>query len=391
MTRPLLPLIFMLCLGIANPLSLSAEEGDGVQVAGKQTDAPATKTTKIKVTKVATGLVNPWGLQFLPDGRMLVTERPGTMRVVSADGKISEPIKGVPEVYSRGQGGLLDVRLANDFADTGTIFFSYAAPDKKSRSSTAVARAKLVLSETGGALEDVKVIFRQQPAVVSSRHFGSRILIHDDGTLFITTGDRGSESKAAQNPKKLIGKIVRINTDGSVPEDNPKKPGWAPEIWSMGHRNIQGAALHPETGELWTAEHGAMGGDELNQPKKGANYGWPTITYGRDYSGLRIGIGTKKDGLEQPVYYWVPSIATSGLMFYTGDLFPDWKGNALVGGLAGSVIQRLVMQDGKVTAQESLLTADGYRFRDLRQGPDGAVYVLTDSRSGSLLKIEPGK
>ena len=355
-----------------------------------QTDAPKADTSKIKVTPIATGLVNPWGMQFLPDGRMLVTERPGNLRIVSMDGKISEPITGVPKVYARGQGGLLDVRLGENFTDTGTIFLSYSAPEGRSSSATVVARAKLVLSNSGGTLENVETIFQQRPSVTSGRHFGSRIVPKGDGTLFITTGDRGSQMQASQDGKKLIGKIVRINPDGSVPKDNPKKAGWAPEIWSIGHRNVQGAAIQPSTGALWTAEHGARGGDELNRPEAGKNYGWPTITYGRDYSGVRIGVGTEQDGLEQPVYYWVPSIATSGLMFYTGDLFPEWKGNALVGGLAGSVIQRIVFgEDGGVIAQEAMATGEGYRFRDLRQGPDGAVYALTDSRNGSLLKITP--
>ncbi|MGH1419602.1 MAG: PQQ-dependent sugar dehydrogenase [Hyphomicrobiaceae bacterium] len=366
------------------------EEGDA-PTNGVQTDAPAATKSDVKVTTVAEGLINPWSLQFLPDGRMLVTERVGNLRIVTSSGEISPPIKGVPKVYARGQGGLLDVRLAKDFAETGNLFLSYSGRENKSRSTTTVARAKLVLTDTGGALENVTVIFKQTPSVVSGRHFGSRIVLNDDGTLFITTGDRGSQSSAAQDPKKLIGKVIRINADGTVPDDNPRKSGWAPQVWSMGHRNIQGAALHPKTRDLWTVEHGARGGDELNQPQKGANYGWPVITYGRDYSGIRIGIGTEKEGLEQPVYYWVPSIATSGLVFYTGDLFANWKGNALVGGLAGSVIQRLVMKNNQVIAQESLLAGEGYRFRDLRQGPDGAVYVLTDSRSGRILKITPAE
>ncbi len=357
-----------------------------------QTDAPAAQSSsKLKVTTIAKGLSNPWGLQFLPDGRMLVTERSGQMRIITSDGEASSPIKGLPAVYARGQGGLLDVKLAKDFSDTGTIFVSFAGPEKRGAASTVVVRAKLVLSDNGGGkLENVKTIFRQKPAVSSSRHFGSRIVIADDGTLFITTGDRGSHSHAAQDPKKHIGKVIRINPDGSTPEDNPKKSDWAPEVWSLGHRNIQGAALHPETRQLWTVEHGARGGDELNRPEKGKNYGWPVITYGRDYTGLKIGSGTKKEGLEQPVYYWVPSIATSGLLFYTGDLFPDWKNNAFVGGLAGSVIVRLVLKDGQVVARENLLTGKGYRFRDIRQGPDGAIYALTDSYNGRLLKIEPG-
>lgn len=361
-----------------------------VTVYAAQTKAPELPKTPVTVTEVASGLAHPWGLQFLPDGRMLVTERPGNLRVVSKDGKISAPIKGVPQVLAAGQGGLLDVRLAPDFAETNSIFLSYAEPRGGIKNGTTVARAKLALSEDGsGGLEDLKIIFRQTPAIASNLHFGSRVLFAPDGTLFITTGDRGIVRKQAQHTGGLLGKIIRINPDGTVPDDNPKLKGWKPEIWSLGHRNIQGADIHPETGELWTVEHGARGGDELNRPEKGKNYGWPTITYGRDYTYMPIGEGQKKPGLEQPVYYWDPSIATSGLTIYDGALFPDWKGNFFVGGLAGQHISRLVVKDGAVVGEEKLLNDLGERVRDVRQGPDGALYALTDDRHGRLLKITP--
>jgi len=355
------------------------------------TDAPKPGTpSKVKVETFAEGLEHPWGMQFLPDGRLLVTEQPGRMRVVGKDGTLSQPIAGVPEVVAWNQGGLLDVLLAPDFADTGTIYFSFSEPRGGGKNGTSVARAKLVLDENGGGkLEDVKVIFQQTPAARSGHHFGSRLVWADDGTLFVTTGDRNILKQEAQNPANHIGKVLRINTDGSGADANPRNEGWAPEVWSYGHRNIQGAAIRPETGELYTVEHGARGGDELNQPEAGKNYGWPVITYGVDYSGAPIGEGiTEKEGMEQAVYYWVPSIATSGLAFYEGDLFPDWKGNAFVGGLAGTQVARLVFDGDTVIAEETLLEDQGKRIRDVRAGPDGALWLLTDD-SGEVLRVVP--
>ena len=351
--------------------------------------APPAKPTKVSVESVATGLENPWGMQFLPDGRILVTERPGRMRIVSKDGKLSEPIAGVPEVAAIGQGGLLDVLLAPDFDKTGTIYFSYGEPRGGDKNATSVARAKLVLEADSGRLEDVKVIFRQEPAIKSKFHFGSRLVWAPDGTLFITTGDRNHLRDEAQNPANTVGKVVRINPDGTIPDDNPKLDGWAPEVWSIGHRNIQGAALHPKTGELFTLEHGPRGGDELNHAEKGKNYGWPIITYGINYDGSTITDITQKEGLEQPVYYWVPSIATSSLTFYDGDLFPEWKGNVLVGGLGGARVERLVLDGDKVVAAEVLLGDRGDRIRDVRQGPDGALWLLTDDKNGEVLRVVP--
>ncbi len=357
-----------------------------------QTDAPPpTKPSKIKVETVAEGLEHPWGLQFLPDGRLLVTERPGRLRIVSKDGKLSKPIANLPKVAAIRQGGLLDILLAPDFEESGVIYFSYGEPRGSGKNATSVARAKLVLENDGGKLEDVKVIFRQQPAFDSGLHFGSRLVWAPDGTLFITTGERNYQRDEAQNPANDLGKVIRINPDGSIPDDNPKLEGWAPEVWSMGHRNIQGAAIRPETGQLYTNEHGAQGGDELNVTQKGKNYGWPIITYGVEYSGEKVGEGlTEKEGLEQPVYYWVPSIATSGLAFYEGDLFPDWKGNAFVGGLAGTRVDRLVFDGDDVIAAETLFEDAADRIRDVRSGPDGALWLLTDD-SGEILRVVPAK
>jgi glucose/arabinose dehydrogenase len=356
------------------------------------TDAPApAKPSKIKVETFAQGLDHPWGMQFLPDGRLLVTERLGRMRLISKDGKLSSPIlEGLPEVAAVGQGGLLDVLLAPDFATSGIIYLSYGEPREGGKNATSVARAKLVPDGKGAKQEDVTVIFRQQPPAASGLHFGSRLMWARDGTLFVTTGERNVLRPQAQNPATDIGKVIRINADGSIPDDNPKLPGWAPEVWSIGHRNMQGAALRPETGQLYTVEHGAQGGDELNHPEKGKNYGWPIITYGIDYDGTKIGEGTAKQGMEPAVYYWVPSIATSGLAFYTGDLFPDWKGNAFVGGLAGTRVERLVFDGQDVVSHEELLMDEGKRIRDVRSGPDGALWLLTDD-TGEVLRVVPGE
>lgn len=355
------------------------------------TDAPSPSTpSKIKVETFATGLEHPWGMQFLPDGRLLVTERPGRMRIIGKDGKLSAAIlEGLPDVAAVGQGGLLDVLLALDYEKSGIIYLSYGEPRGDGKNGTTVARAKLVPEGDGARLEGLQVIFRQEPAANSGYHFGSRLVWAKDGTLFVTMGERNSLRAEAQNPANDIGKIIRINPDGSIPADNPKLPGWAPEVWSIGHRNVQGAALRPGTDNLYTVEHGAKGGDELNHPQAGKNYGWPVITYGVDYSGAKIGEGSEKPGMEPAVYYWVPSIATSSLAFYTGDLFPAWKGNAFVGGLTGTQIQRLVFDGDDVVGAEMLLQDQGKRIRDVRQGPDGALWLLTDD-TGEVLRVTPG-
>jgi aldose sugar dehydrogenase len=345
----------------------------------------------IQVVTVASGLEHPWGLAFLPDGRMLVTERPGRIRIVAADGKLSEPVKGVPEVYETAQGGLLDVVLRPKFADNRLIYWSYAEP-AGGVAGTAVARARLVEEGGGQArLEDLQVIFRQQPKVKGPNHWGSRLVFAPDGTLFVTLGERFQRDRA-QNLNETLGKLVRINPDGSIPKDNPfvGRDDARPEIWSLGHRNVQGAALHPETKRLWIVEHGAQGGDEINIPEAGKNYGWPIISYGRDYSGAKIGEGTAKAGLEQPIYYWDPSIAPSGMAFYTADRFPAWRGDLFVGSLKFDLLVRLELEGTKVTHEERLLEDLSERIRDVRQGPDGLLYLLTDNTEGRILRVEPG-
>ncbi|WP_240221681.1 PQQ-dependent sugar dehydrogenase [Rheinheimera hassiensis] len=350
-----------------------------------QADDLKTEKTPLTVSSVTSGLKHPWGMAFLPDGKVLVTERNGGMIVVDAEGNKSAPLAGLPEVDARGQGGLLDVALSPDFATDSTIYFSFSEPGTDSN-STAVASAKL----SGDKLTDVKVIFSQQPKYKSNHHFGSRLVFDKNGELFITTGDRGSQRDQAQKLDNHIGKVIRINTDGTPAKDNPyiKDSNAKPEVWSYGHRNIQGAALHPQTGALWTHEHGPQGGDEINIAQPSKNYGWPVITYGEEYGGGVIG-KKEQSGLEQPLHYWVPSIAPSGLMFYTADMFSEWKNNMLVGSLKFGQLVRLELDGEKVSHEERIMI--GHRIRDVEQGPDGAVYLLTDSSDGQLLRLTPAK
>ncbi|ANY79969.1 hypothetical protein BB934_18490 [Microvirga ossetica] len=354
-------------------------------------DTQRLRTDKVEVIveTVARNLQNPWGLAFLPDGRMLVTERPGRLRIADADGSLSEPVQGVPRVAARGQGGLLDVALDPNFAQNRLVYLSFAEDRGEGRAGTSVARGRL--SQNSSALETVQVIFRQEPTHTGNNHWGSRLVFDRDGNLFVTLGDRFDLRNQAQNPANHLGKIVRIKSNGGAAPNNPflNREDAKPEIWSLGHRNLQSAALHPTTGELWTVEHGARGGDEVNIPQKGKNYGWPIISYGVDYSGAKIGEGTKKTGLEQPVYYWDPSIAPSGMAFYTGDKFPAWRGSILVGALAGKLVSRLETNGNRVTGEERMLQNLGERIRDVRQGPDGFVYLLTDSRDGRILRMKP--
>ena len=344
----------------------------------------------VNVETFAKGLVHPWSLAFLPDGRLLVTERPGRLRIIAKDGQLSPPLKGVPLVAAGGQGGLLDVVPSPDFASSNLIFFSFSEPRSGGNNGTSVARAKLAAGEDAARLEDVKVIFRQEPAGSGSMHFGSRLVFARDGNLFVTLGERFNGRDKAQDLKTDYGKVVRIQPDGSIPPDNPfvNDKDARPEIWSYGHRNPQAAALHPETGKLWIVDHGARGGDEVNIPAPGKNYGWPVITYGRDYSGAKIGVGTAKEGMEQPIYYWDPSIAPSGAAFYTGDFGP-WRGNLFVGALAEQSLHRLVLDGPKVTGEEVLLKDVNARIRDVRMGPDGALWLLTDSPTGRVLRVTP--
>jgi glucose/arabinose dehydrogenase len=349
---------------------------------------PASEPKVFDVTMIAKGIENGWGFVFLPDNRMLVTERPGRMRIVGSDGSLSAPLQGLPRIAVQGQGGLLDVTLSPDFANDGQVYFSFAEPGDGG-AGTAVARGRL----TPSSLENVQVIWRQQPKVDGGNHFGSRIVFRGDGTLFITLGDRFTHRPKVQDLGTTIGKIVRINADGSVPRDNPfvERAGARPEIWSYGHRSVQAAALHPQTGELWTIEHGARGGDELNNPRAGRNYGWPVITYGVDYSGEKIGEGTAKPGMEQPVYYWDPVIAPSGAVFYTGQAFSAWQGDLFVGSLNPGGLVRLDLENGSVRQETRYLGELRARIRDVQQGSDGFLYVLTDESRGRILKLAPGK
>ena len=356
---------------------------DGASQASPQ---PRSMDGRVATETVAEGLEHPWALAFLPDGRMLVTERPGRLRLVGKDGRVSKPLGGVPAVQARGQGGLLDVAIDPQFADNRLVYLSYAEPGEGG-AGTAVARGRL--GDMG--LEQVTVIYRQQPKVEGDGHFGSRLVFAQDGTLFITQGDRQAYRDQAQNMASGVGKLIRINPDGSIPKDNPfvGQSGARPEIYSFGHRSMQAAALHPETGRIWTVEHGARGGDELNHPEAGKNYGWPIITYGRDYSGASIGEGTSKAGLEQPVYYWDPVIAPSGAVWYTGDKYPGWKGSLFVGSLQPGALVRLVLKNGRVTTEERYLGSLGDRIRDIQQGPDGLLYVVTDEDDGQVLRVVP--
>jgi glucose/arabinose dehydrogenase len=336
---------------------------------------------------VATGLEHPWAVAFLPDGRYLVTERPGRMRVVEPDGRIGGPVAGVPEVVARGQGGLLDVVLDSGFAANRQVYFCYSEPGGAGN-STALARAKL--SADASRLEGLKVIFSQQPKVASTFHFGCRIVEARDGTLFMTLGERNSRRDDSQTLDNHHGKVVRLNKDGTVPKDNPYagRSGALPEIWSYGHRNGQGATLAPD-GSFWMHEHGPQGGDEINIPQPGRNYGWPVITLGENYGGGRIGEGlSAKAGMEPPLHHWTPSIAPSGMAFLSSDKYgPAWRGNLFVGSLKFGYLARLELAGGKVVREHKIEV--GERVRDVRQGPDGLLYLLTDSSNGKLLRLQP--
>jgi aldose sugar dehydrogenase len=355
--------------------------------AGPAAAQAAPAAAQPRVETVVAGLAHPWGLAFLPDGSMLVTERPGRLRVVSG-GVLSPPVTGVPAVQAAGQGGLLDIALDPSFATNRLVYLSYAEP-RADGSGTSVARGRL--SADNRALEGVEVIFRQMPTLRSNMHFGSRLAFDREGMLFVTLGDRFSAREQAQELNSHVGKIVRIRPEGGAAPGNPfaGRSDALPEIWSYGHRNIQAAGINPQTGRLWTIEHGARGGDEVNIPQAGKNYGWPVITYGVDYSGAKIGEGTAKPGMEQPVFYWDPSIAPSGLAFVTSDLYPGWKGSLLTGGLRSQLLARLQLSGNGVTREERLLRDVRERIRDVRQGPDGLIYLVTDDPNGKILRLRP--
>ncbi|WP_420475775.1 PQQ-dependent sugar dehydrogenase [Noviherbaspirillum sp. ST9] len=345
---------------------------------------------QIRPETVARNLEHPWGLTFLDNGRMLVTERPGRLRLVQANGVVGAPMAGLPKIDVGGQGGLLDVLADSAFARNRTIYFCYSEPaESGSGNSTALASARL--SGDGKRLEQVKVLFSQKPKYPSEAHFGCRIVDNGDGSLFLTLGDRFRRMEDAQKLDNHHGKIVRVNKDGSVPRDNPfaGRSGALPEIWSYGHRNAQGAVLGPD-GKLWMNEHGPQGGDEVNRIDAGKNYGWPVISYGEHYGGGKVGVGSAKAGLEQPVHYWTPSIAPSGMAFLKSDKYgKDWQGSLFVGALKFRYLARLDVKDGKVVKEEKLLENLGKRIRDVKEGPDGLLYLLTDESRGEILRLQP--
>jgi glucose/arabinose dehydrogenase len=347
------------------------------------------ETHAFRLVTLVTGLENPWSVAFLPDGRMLVTERAGRLRLVGPDFKLlPQAIEGLPEVVERGQGGLFDVALHPQFAQNGWIYWAYNAPGPGGW-GTALARGKL----QGQRMSEVQVLFSMQPKTRSNQHFGGRIVFDKAGMLYLTLGDRGDKDRA-QKLDDHAGSVIRLHDDGRVPGDNPfvKRTGALPEKWTLGNRNMQGAALHPQTGDLWTHEHGPQGGDEVNVMRSGLNYGWPVITYGVNYGlGTRIGEGQTKPGMVQPLHVWVPSIAPSGMAFVSGSKFPQWQGDLLVGALRGQMLVRLVLDGEKVLREERLLHGKAGRIRDVRMGPDGLVYLLSDGPDGALLRLEPAR
>jgi len=351
-----------------------------------------TREHAVRLATVAQGLEHPWGLAFLPDGRMLVSERPGRLRVVGRDGRLDPaPVAGLPRVDAQGQGGLLDVVLHPKYRDNGWVYWTYTQRDARGDIGTEVARGRLAGAPGAWKMSDVEVIFRMAPKSSTGLHFGSRLIFDRDGLLYVTLGDRG-EMARAQRLDDHAGKILRLTDDGKPAPANPLlgDARARPEIFSLGHRNVQGAALHPRTGVLWAHEHGPQGGDELNIIRSGGNYGWPVITYGVNYvTGTKIGEGTEKPGMAQPVKYWVPSPAPSGMAFYDGDRFPKWRGDVLMGALRGQSLIRVRFDGEKFVEDEFMLNGALPRIRDVRVGPDGLVYLLTDQPNGAILRLEP--
>lgn len=350
---------------------------------------PPPSDKQFSITTIAEGLEHPWGMAFLPDGRILITERPGRLRLIKQGKLLDEAIDGLPPISDHGQGGLLDIVLHPDYKNNGWIYFSYAASEDgfSLKTGTEVGRGRLVNNH----IVDWQHLFKLKLKTNKRQHFGSRLVFDRDNKLYITLGDRGERFRA-QDLNDHAGSVIRLNDDGSIPTDNPfvGEKNKQPEIYSYGHRNMQGAALNPETGKLWTHEHGPQGGDELNIVEKGKNYGWPIITYGKEYgSGDDIGEGTHKAGMKQPIYYWVPSIAPSGMTFYDGDKFPDWQGDLFIGSLKFKLLVRLQLEGDKVISEQRLLKNKLGRIRDVKNGPDGYLYILTDKKKGSLVRLQP--
>jgi len=377
--------LLTLCLALAGTAAVAA-----TPVANAQVSTIETERGPVDVSTYADGLVHPWGLTFLPDGGALVTERPGRLRHVSADGTLSDPIANTPDVVARNQGGLLDVAIDPAFEDNRLVYLTYAWPGEGSNTATAAARGRL--SADNSRLEDVERIFLQEPAVPAAMHFGSRLVFDGEGHLYVTTGEHFTTEyrQYAQELDNHFGKVIRIYPDGSVPEDNPfvGQENAKPEIWSYGHRNIQAAAMNPETGVLWEIEHGPRGGDEINIVEPGVNYGWPLVSYGVNYNGTPVGTGKETmPGMRNPILHWTPVIAPSGMAFYDGDMFPEWQGDLLVGGLVARAIVRVAVDGDEAREVERIGTEVNRRIRDVEIGPDGAVYVLTDEADGAILRF----
>lgn len=377
------------------PLETRAAQGKGqVPAFPGQTRAPELKAgVAYEVSDYVTGIEKPWGLAFLPDGGLLISEKPGRLRHFK-DGSLSEPIQGVPAVDARGQGGLLGLAIDPNFSKNGLVYLAFSEPGPDRTNNAAILRGKLILNAGAPRLDNPTVIWRQSPPLASALHYGGRLVFARDGALFYGSGERSilPGRMQAQKLDATLGKVIRINSDGTIPKDNPfvGQAGAKAEIWSIGHRNILSAALHPKTGELWTIEHGARGGDELNIPRKGKDYGWPTITYGVEYMGNPIGEGiTQKAGMEQPIYYWDPVIAPAGMAFYSGKAAAAWKDSLFIGGLGSKRLVRLSLKGEKVVGEEHLLVETGERLRDVIEGPDGALYVATDNDKGRVLRVAP--
>ncbi len=387
-SRLTLPCALLLAACGASQSPVAAVAASATTPAEPAATSAAQPLDGLNVETLAAGLRHPWGMAFLPDGDVLVTERVGALQRLTADGATRTRISGVPAVVAEGQGGLLDVALSPTFADDRLIYLSYSEPGEGRLAGTAVARARL----DGDALTALEVIFRQTPKVATRHHFGSRLVFDAAGHLFITMGDRG-QRPTAQDLSSHMGTVARIWPDGSVPDDNPflGQTDAQPHTWSYGHRNQQGAALHPTTGALWTHEHGPRGGDEINLPAAGKNYGWPLITHGIDYSGEPISeaTGKSRDGLEPPHHVWDVSPGLSGMAFHTGAGYPGWSNSLFIGALAQRLLIRLTLDGDQAVAEQRLLTDLKARIRDVRVGPDNAVYVLTDDIDGKLLRLTP--